>query len=326
MPPAGRLAVAAALLLAAGPGPAAADEAFVTNQSSEDLSIVVLAAADGLSKASGLGETVATVPIGGKPAGIALSPDGLRAYVTSPEGPFLTIVDTDARTVERRVALDGGPLGIAVNPATGAVYVADWYEDRLFVLGPDGDRRGELATGDSPSGVAVSPDGGLIVTADRDDDQLSLFDAQTLTRLGTVTVGTRPFGVTIDAAGRFAYTANVGSNDVSIVDIAARKVVATVPVGERPYAVALARGLGFSTDQYAETVTAFDLETHRPVRTIDVGEYPEGIMASADGARVYVANWFSNTLSVIDTGSLSVVGEIDVGDGPRAFGVFLRDR
>jgi YVTN family beta-propeller protein len=56
---------------------------------------------------------------------------------------------------------------------------------------------------------------------------------------------------------------------------------------------------------------------------IDVGEYPEGIDASADGAHIYVANWFSNTLSVIDTVTLAVTGEATTGDGPRAFGQFI---
>ena len=40
--------------------------------------------------------------------------------------------------------------------------------------------------------------------------------------------------------------------------------------------------------------------------------------------RIIVANWESNTLSIIDAEKLMVIGEIKVGDGPRAFGAFLR--
>lgn len=96
-----------------------------------------------------------------------------------------------------------------------------------------------------------------------------------------------------------------------------------MPDGEGPYAVALAAGRGFVADQYADTVTVFDLDSHAVLARIDVGEYPEGIAANADGSRVYVANWFSNTLSVIDTANLEVVAEVPVGDGPRAFGAFI---
>jgi YVTN family beta-propeller protein len=59
------------------------------------------------------------------------------------------------------------------------------------------------------------------------------------------------------------------------------------------------------------------------VAVIDTGEYPEGIDTSADGRRVVVANWFSNSLTVIDSESLETIGEIATGDGPRAFGRFL---
>jgi YVTN family beta-propeller protein len=102
--------------------------------------------------------------------------------------------------------------------------------------------------------VAVTPESALIVTADRDDNQISIIDAKIFTRKGTVKVGVHPFGVTIDPQGARAYTANVESNDVSIVDLAAKTPLGTVAVGKRPYAVALAKGRGFSTDQYGGTV------------------------------------------------------------------------
>ena len=137
-------------------------------------------------------------------------------------------------------------------------------------------------------------------------------------------VGTRPFGVTIDADGKRAYTANVGTNDVSVIDIATAREIGRVHVGLRPYAVALAQGRGFVTDQYDGKVSVFDLATLQPVKRITVGDYPEGIEATADGKQVLVANWESNTLSVIDAAELKVIGEVKVGDGPRAFGAFLR--
>ena len=51
---------------------ASADEAFVANQSSDDLTIVDLSTM----------KAVATLPIGGKPAGVAVARDGSRACVT----------------------------------------------------------------------------------------------------------------------------------------------------------------------------------------------------------------------------------------------------
>lgn len=286
--------------------------AYVTNQTGQSLSVVDVAS----------GAVTSTHPVPGHPAGVALAPDG-QVWVTSPETGELRSMDPRTGKAET-LAIGGGPLGLAVNPVSGAVYAADWYGDRLIVV-EDGRVTGQIATGDSPSGVAVTPDGATILTADRDSGQVSIFDAVTRSRLATVPVGERPFGVTIDGAGRLAYTANVGSDDVSVIDIAAGRAVASIPVGMRPYAVALANGRGFVTNSYGDSVSVFDIASRAPLATVEVGEYPEGIDANRDGTRVYVANWMSDTLSVIDTETLAVVAEFPVGSGPRAFGDFLAE-
>ncbi len=315
--------VSAALLLAAVP--AAADEAFITEQAGGAVSVLDLSTR----------KVVARMPVDGKPAGIGMAQDGRFAYVTSPEGKFVSVIDTAARRVVRRIDMPDAPLGIAVDPNGAFLYVAGFYEPRLYKVDlARGEIVATLEIGASPSGVALSPDGATIVTADRDDNQISIIDAATFTRRSVVKVGRHPFGVTIDGAGRRVYTANVESDDVSIVDLRSAlsreeapgvgSLVATVPVGQRPYAVALAQNKGFVTDQYGGTVSVFDLETLAPLKRIDVGEYPEGIETSADETLVYVASWFSNEVFAIDTLSLKVAARIPVGDGPRSFGTFLR--
>ncbi|AWN49983.1 hypothetical protein DK419_10690 [Methylobacterium terrae] len=297
------------------PVPSRAAEAFLTAQNAEVVDVVDL---DAL-------KVVATIPVPGAPAGIALSPDRRFVYVTAPEGKALVVIDAAARRVARTVPLGGGPLGVGVNPVSGAVYVADWYARRLWEVDPRTLAvAAEIAVGTSPSGIAVTPDGRFLLAADRDDDALSLVDTATRRRVAAIPVGTRPFGVTIDAEGKRAYSANVGSNDVSVVDIAAHREIGRVKVGERPYAVALAGGRAFVTDQYGGTVSTFDAATLAPGPRLEVGEYPEGIQASPDGKRVYVANWESNTLTVIDAVALTVTATVKTADGPRAFGQFLR--
>jgi YVTN family beta-propeller protein len=142
--------------------------------------------------------------------------------------------------------------------------------------------------------------------------------------MGSIAVGKRPFGVTVDDEGKRAYTANVASDDVSVIDLTAGKVIASVKVGHRPYAVALAGGRAFVTDQYGGTVTVFDLASFAVIKAIEVGGYPEGIEADPSGAVVYVSCWEDNSLQKIDTATLTVTERIPVGDGPRAFGRFLR--
>lgn len=307
----GRFALAVGCALAA---PALADTAWVTNQSSGDVTVVDVDA----------GAVLATIAVSGQPAGVATAPDGQHVYVVSPDTKTVTELETADRAVSRTLVLEeGGPTGIATSPDGKRLYVTDWYGARVFVI----DRAtlklvGEIEVGTSPSGIAVTPNGTRLVTADRDDDQISIIDLETGTRR-TVETGERPFGITIDAKGTRAYTADVGTDTVTVVDLESGTVIGSVPTGERPYAVALAKGKGFATDQYAETITVFDLDSFAVIDTLDSGEYPEGIATTSDGTRVVFANWFSNSIWIMDAQTFEVISEIEVGDGPRAFGQFL---
>ncbi|MFE1900364.1 YncE family protein [Streptomyces yangpuensis] len=50
--------------------------------------------------------------------------------------------------------------------------------------------------------------------------------------------------------------------------------------------------------------------------TIAVGDGPNGLAVAPDGSRVYVSNFDSDTLTVIDTGTATPTATIPVGDGP----------
>jgi YVTN family beta-propeller protein len=291
----------------------ASTRGFITSQNAETLTVLDL---DAMT-------VLASLPISGKPAGIALAPGGRLGYVTAPDSHELVVVDTSKPAILRRLVVGRGPLGVAAL-GNGRVAVADWYDQQLYIVDAAGTAiLGSVTVGRSPSGIAVSPDGGTILTADRDSDQVSIIDAATLKRLAVVPVGTRPFGVTVDADGAFAFTANVGSDDVTVIDIAAREVIGKAKVGRRPYACALAQRRLFVTDQYAGTVSVIGLGSLLLIKAIDVGDHPEGIGADAAGRFVYVACWGDNVVKKIDAASLAVVGSVAVPDGPRAFGLFI---
>jgi YVTN family beta-propeller protein len=60
------------------------------------------------------------------------------------------------------------------------------------------------------------------------------------------------------------------------------------------------------------------------IATVKVGDYPEGMQPGPDGRFIYVSNWDSNTVSIIDARTLAVAGSMDGGSSPRAFGTFIR--
>jgi YVTN family beta-propeller protein len=64
-----------------------------------------------------------------------------------------------------------------------------------------------------------------------------------------------------------------------------------------------------------------DAATNTVVATITVGTNPDAVATTPDGKSVYVANFVSNTVSVIATASNTVVATITVGSGPTGVAI-----
>lgn len=135
----------------------------------------------------------------------------------------------------------------------------------------------------------------------------------------TIAVGVNPYQMTL--VGQNLYVSNEGSASVSVVDTASNAVVATIPVGEQPYGI----GYNAATKEVyvanivSNTVSVIDADptslTYNMVtHTIAVGVRP--FYVATAGARVYVTNNQSHTVSGIDTASHAVVDTIAVGTAP----------
>lgn len=310
--PRGLRSKALVLALTVAAPPAAADLAFVTNQSSSDLSVLDLATRTELRR----------IPVPGGPAGVAVMPALGTVFTVSPKDASLRAFDLKSGAARGVLQLEGGPIGIAGHG--DMLFVSDWYNARIWQIDALHLRlHSTLATGAAPAGLALSEDGRWLVSADRDADAISVFDrSESPPARRSYPTGTRPFAVTFGPDG-LIYTADVGSDSITLLDPETGAIKARLATGPRPYGVAFAAGRIFVSDQYGDTVSVFDGATRAPLTRIDVGEYPEGIAAFDDGHKIVVTNWFSNSVHVIDAQTLAIEAEIDTGDGPRAFGNFI---
>jgi YVTN family beta-propeller protein len=148
-------------------------------------------------------------------------------------------------------------------------------------------------------------------------------DTATLTRIATVPVGEGPFALALNPAGDRLYVACVRSGDLHAIDTATLRVVGRAVLGGMPYGVAVS-GDGariLVTNQQAGTLDVLDAALV-PIAKIPVGRYPEGVVVS--GATAYVANWFSDSVSVIDLPTLAETARLPVGEGPRGLAVLAQ--
>src|SRR5205085_8901669 len=141
----------AALALACSLQAAAAPFAYVPNEKSGSVSIV-----------DTQDERVAgEIRTGGKPRGIAASPDGATLYISEQESGALQVIDLARRDVRGRIALGPSPEGIALS-RDGRWLAAAIEEENAVVLVDLA--QGKVAArirveGRNPEHTAFSPDG-----------------------------------------------------------------------------------------------------------------------------------------------------------------------
>ena len=177
--------------------------------------------------------------------------------------------------------------------------------------------------------AAPAPAASVAVVANYRDHTASIVDtgcrptfpASCTAVLATVPVGTHPYGVAVHPDGTFAYVTNSHDDTVSVIDVPARAVVATLPVGSLPYgvAVATASGTAYVAALAGHSVTVVSAD-HAVVATLSVPN-PHGLAVSPDGRRLYVGDYGSGALTVVDTATLAILAQVPVGGWPVGIAV-----
>jgi YVTN family beta-propeller protein len=167
-----------------------------------------------------------------------------------------------------------------------------------------------------------------------------------------------PGGIAFSEDSKYAYVALNAANTLGVVDLTASpaKLVAQIPVGNVPNSVAVRGNYAYVTNEGGRpatdadftnlsdgtsivvdrkdaftltgTVSVVDLIKGKQVKSIAVGLHPAGMTVS--GSNLYVANTYSDSLSIIDLNTAEVVRTINLsvpiaggafGSGPNAVAV-----
>lgn len=175
---------------------------------------------------------------------IAVSPDGVHAYIPDYVGKGVIVYDTRALATGFVALPVRKPLGVATHPVSGDLWVSHDADD--FGVGTSGvtrivDPAGQAQVGapipvpGCSYGITLSPDGNSVYTTSPCSDTVSRIDATSGSVGPIVAAGLGALGISITPDGSRVYVANHGSDNVSVFD-ANLAPVATVAVGSNPYA------------------------------------------------------------------------------------------
>jgi YVTN family beta-propeller protein len=341
------LAVSAAVACAlAGCGkksdPAPADEERVYVSDEDGGAVIVISAAQGA--------VVTRIPVGKRPRGLRVSPDGKRLFVALSGVPKSGPGVDDSKLPPADPSADGiGVVDLAqlklerVIPGGKDPELFDVTSDgkRLWASNEDaaeaslvdieaGKVLRHVPVGKEPEGVGIPPGGKVVYVTNEADNTVSVLDLETGAEVAKIATGGRPRSVVFTGDGARAFVACETTSALTVIDARAHTRTADL---ELPGNLIRPMGLVISPDGktlYATGgrgktvhVIAIDGATPRVVSTIgDVGVRPWGIGVTRRGDRLYTANGPSGDVSVIDVATGAVTKRIAVGGSP--WGVAVR--
>jgi YVTN family beta-propeller protein len=219
------------------------------------------------------------LPTGKRPSDLAIDPASKRIFVANQTDKTISIIANDA---------------VALTTSIGEEPRTLWFQDNRLFVGLE--TKGTIlvldpATLQQQSAISI-PNAFSVINLAGDATHHRLY-AALFDKIGVIDSTTLRFVKSIEAkASYFTLLANPANDSVLTAM--------------------------YDSTANAQFLTAFDPVSGATRGRVKIGGDPRDAVISSDGARIYVANSFSNTVSVIDARNLTALAEIPVGLKPYA--------
>jgi YVTN family beta-propeller protein len=253
----------------------------------------------------------------GSPFGVALSPDGRRAYVALIDS--VAVLDTISNTLAATVPLDPArPTGIAIAADGKRAYVC--RGGALFVLDTTTNER--VATTGAPGcvDIAMAPAGGRAYVSG--SSQIAVLDTTTNEIVGLTGSDLGDLsGIAPTPDGKRIY-AVTRDGHILVIDAGTNDVITTLAAGKQNEAIAIAKDgqQAYVTDFQGDRVLVINISNNQITTEIPINSqgpgHPFGIAIAPDGKHAYVTST-NGHVSIIDTTANKQTGVIG-GTAPGA--------
>jgi YVTN family beta-propeller protein len=288
---------------------------------------------------------VARIPVGKRPRGQVVSPDGRFLYVAlsgSPRGgpnvdestlppadraaDGIGVVDLHERKLLRTLPSGQDPESFDVSRDGKTLYVSNEETAELSVLDlASGKITHKVPVGKEPEGVTLRPDGKVVYITSEQDSIVTGIDTQSFAVVAKVATGRRPRAILFTKDSNVAFVSNemdgtvTAFNPHTLQNLGLIKIDGKGPVGARPMGLALSpddKWLFVSTGR-GGAIGVVDVAKRQFDHLIEgVGARPWGIAMASDGQHVYTANGSSDDLAIVNAKTGNVERKVPIGGLP----------
>ena len=239
----------------------------------------------------------------------------------------VSVIDGRNYTELRRIPTGKEPHHLYLTPDEKSLLVANALSDSLLFIDPStGQVQRTLTKIVDPYQLRFSPDMKWFVTTANRLNHIDIYrwvpadPAEPMKLVKRISAGKTPSHLTIDSKSRIVYASLQDSDQLIAIDIATATPKWTVPSGKMPADVWLTPDdkylfVGLTGDEFVEV---YDVSGPMPklVRRIKTGAGAHAFRGMGDKRHIFVSNRVANTISLLDTQTMSVVANYPAPGGP----------
>jgi len=261
------------------------------------------------------GTAITSVPVAGRPFGVALSPEG-TVYCTLLDAASLASTRLQPDSI-RTIPVGDTPTDIAFAPGGSWAYVTNQRSRSIGIVDARSDKQvAEIPVDGDPFRVAAGPEG-QVIYATTNVGNLVQLNPEKRSVSWSMRLGGNLNGLTTRPDGARVYVGDVGEGRVYEVEPDG-EVVRSFSVPGRPQGLALSSdGRELYIAGEAGDLIVLDLETGTESARVRLGVAGFGIAVTPDQAQIWVSSASGGQVVVVDRVSRAIVRRLELGGTPR---------
>ncbi len=241
-----------------------------------------------------------TLQVGTQPTGIAANPKRNEVYVVNTLSGSLSVIDTSSNGVAATIPVHKLPFFVDVDASGHRAYVANSGSNSVSVI--DLDARREIAvagTGEQPGLARISPDMRSLVVTNRAGGSVSIFAVEPYSDSAARRILRLPAREKQPSSPvprlRAVFSGCPGATDAVILPDSSKAFVACSSAHQ-----VMVVSLAAAPDSWAAKQDPTLLQDHM-LTLLEVGDTPVQLAMKPDGGQIFCSNFWSDSISTIDT-------------------------
>lgn len=249
-----------------------------------------------------------------------------RIFVTNEKDNTVSVINGKTLKVEKEIAIGERPRGIGISPDGSEVYVAVSEENLIAVFDPETlEILRKFKSGSDPETFAVHPNGNIYIS-NEDDAKATVYNPKTGELIAEIQVGLEPEGVAISPDGSKVIVTSESTNMLHVITVPENIITDNILVGSRPRAAVFSSNnrVAYATAEITGEIVKIDTDNAKILKRTqleDPKSKPKDIILSKNEQHLYVAGGRSNSVWLMDAGTLEIIKSIPVGQ--RVWGLAI---